>query len=266
MTTDFTTLTTPHLEAPGLYHADVPDGWQQGRGAFGGLVLALLVRAMGRHEGDAQRSLRVLTAELCAPVLPGPVELRVDTLRRGGSVTTTAARLVQDGEVAAHAVGVLGRQRVDAPRPPGLAPPAPRPWHDTPPVRLPPASAPVFTQWFEFRPDGPPPFSGAPAAIASGWIRLKQPGPVRDAAETVALIDAWWPAHFASDGGPRPIATISFTLDLVSDVTGLDREAPLYHRARLLAARQGYLVEQREIWTPAGGLVAINTQTIAVIK
>jgi hypothetical protein len=54
MTTDFATLTTPHLEAPGRYHADVPDGWQQGRGAFGRLVLAL-VRVPARWPAAVQR-------------------------------------------------------------------------------------------------------------------------------------------------------------------------------------------------------------------
>ena len=33
---DFVALTTPRLVAPGRCSLDVPDGWQQGRGAFGG--------------------------------------------------------------------------------------------------------------------------------------------------------------------------------------------------------------------------------------
>ena len=266
MTPDFATLTELRFEAPGRFGANVPDGWQQGRGAFGGLLIALLVRAISQHEGDDERTLRVLTAELCAPALVGSVEIRTETLRRGSNVTTTTARLLQGEQILAHAVGVLARQRQDDRRWVGPAPPAPPDWRSVPPMALPPVFAPVFTRWFEFRPDGPSPFSGAASPMASGWIRLKQPGPVRDAAEVAALVDAWWPAHFATDDAPRPIATISFTLDFVADAAIVDRDAPLYHRGTLVAARHGYLVEQRELWSPEGELLAINTQTIALIS
>ena len=32
----------------GRFVGEIPDGWQQGRGAFGGLVLATLLRAIER--------------------------------------------------------------------------------------------------------------------------------------------------------------------------------------------------------------------------
>ena len=46
------------------FSAIIPDGWQQGRGAFGGLVLGLLTRAMQAAEPDAQRTLRTLLGDL----------------------------------------------------------------------------------------------------------------------------------------------------------------------------------------------------------
>jgi acyl-CoA thioesterase len=262
---DFTSLTTPRPVDAGKFIVEIPDGWQQGRGAFGGLVVAVLARAALQHEHDPERALRVVTAELCGPALAGPAEIRVEALRRGNRVTTSAARLVQGGEVVAHAVTVLARARRNDQRWLGLTPPAPTEWRRVDPA--PPAGpfAPVFTRWFEFRPDGPLPFSRARRPEASGWIRLAQPGPVRDVPEVAALIDAWWPAHFASARAPHPIATISFTLDVVSDAAGIEREAPLYHRAAVLSSSEGYLVEQRELWSPAGTLVAINTQTVALL-
>jgi|MudIll2142460700_1097286.scaffolds.fasta_scaffold67461_2 acyl-CoA thioesterase len=265
MTSDFRSITTPHHLGAGRFGTEVPDGWQQGRGAFGGLVVAVLARAMLQHEDDPGRGLRVLTVELCGPTLAGSAEVRVEALRRGNRVTTSAARLVQGGEVAAHAVGVLARPRRNDQRWLGLTPPVPADWQRVAPAPPSRAFAPVFTQWFEFRPDGPLPFSGAVRPEASGWIRLTQPGPVRDVPEIAALIDAWWPAHFANSRTPHPIATISFTLDVVSEATSIDRDAPLYHRGTVLSASEGYLVEQRELWSPAGDLVAINTQTVAVL-
>lgn len=52
------------------FEANFPDGWQQGRGLFGGLVTAALVRALEATAGG--RVLRSLTSELCGPVRPGP--------------------------------------------------------------------------------------------------------------------------------------------------------------------------------------------------
>ena len=95
-----------HLEAlaPGRFAWQVPDGWQQGRGAFGGLVLAALLRAMEAVEPDRGRVTRSLTGDLCGPVQPGPAELVVEVLRRGNNLSNLDARLYQNGEVQARAV------------------------------------------------------------------------------------------------------------------------------------------------------------------
>ena len=108
---DFLTLTTPTRLAEGIFTTEIPDGWQQGRGAFGGLVLANLVRAVRSCEPETDRTLRTLSAELVGPVLPGTAQIRVEMLRRGTGVSTMAARLVQGEELLAHAVMVLGRKR-----------------------------------------------------------------------------------------------------------------------------------------------------------
>src|SRR5262245_49584310 len=107
---DFTSLTTPIPVEHGRFRVLVPDGWQQGRGAFGGFVVAMLVRAVERFAGDPARTLRSLTAELCGPTLPGEAELQVEALRVGSGVGTYAVRLRQSGEVQAHAVCVLGKE------------------------------------------------------------------------------------------------------------------------------------------------------------
>ena len=59
------------LVAEGRYALDVPDGWAQGRGAFGGLVLGAMLRAVTRAEPDPARRVRSVTGEIPAPVLPG---------------------------------------------------------------------------------------------------------------------------------------------------------------------------------------------------
>jgi hypothetical protein len=261
-------LTTPTRVARELFQVDVPDGWQQGRGAFGGLVLGNMVRAIAAFDvedggSDPPRSLRALTAELCAPVLPGPNDIRVTLLRRGTGVATIAASVERDREVLAHAVGVMGRQRATDADFCELEPPALPAWRSVEPLAA--AGAP-FAAHFEYRPVGPLPFSGGNEARASGWVRPVTPGALRDAAYATSVVDAWWPAVFARMSVPRPMATLTFALQLFDGFDGLDPVAPLAYRSRGLVARDGYIAEQRELFGEDGRFLALNLQTFVIIK
>jgi hypothetical protein len=266
---DFTAVTTPTRLDAATFRVDVLDGWQQGRGAFGGLVLANLVRAIERVDADqaGARRLRALTAELCGPVPPGPSALHVERLRTGTGVSTLAARIVRDGEVLAHAVGIFGKPRAEGTDFTALPAPAQPPWREVPvmPAFGPPAG-PAFALHFEFRSSGPPPFSGGPEAFTAGWVRPRDPGPARDAAYVTALSDAWWPALFSRMTVPRPMATVAFTLELLDGTEGLDPEAPFFHSARAVASRGGYMVELRELRGEDGRLLSLNQQTFTIIQ
>ena len=80
---------------------DVPAGWAQGRGAYGGYVVGTLIREIEKVVADPARKVRSVTAELPGPVLPGAAGITVDVLRAGSSVSTVRAQLAQGGEVAA---------------------------------------------------------------------------------------------------------------------------------------------------------------------
>src|SRR4051812_28821069 len=89
----------------------IPDGWQQGRGAFGGLVLGILTRAVEECEVDPARRVRTVAGDLCGPVLPGAATVSVRTLRRGTHQTNAHAELVQQGVVLATATVVSSTPR-----------------------------------------------------------------------------------------------------------------------------------------------------------
>jgi acyl-CoA thioesterase len=241
---------------------DVPDRWQQGRGAFGGLVTGICIRALEQVAPD--RPLRSLTAELCGPLQAGAADVVVEILRAGNAVTTAAVRLVQHGEVQAHAVGVLGKHRFAMARatiekPAALA----TPWRDVPVAAL-NAFAPTFAQHAEMRVIGPMPFSGAREPRLEGWIRWNNAGTRRDAALLAACCDSYWPARYSTEPAPRPMATIAFTFQPLAPVPAGD--SPMFYRAVMLAEDAGYCVEQRELWSEAGVLLALNQQTFVVIK
>jgi hypothetical protein len=137
-------------------------------------------------------------------------------------------------------------------------------------VPIGPPLAPEFTRQLEFRPVTGLPFTGSPGEEAAGWIRPRGTLSAVDAALVVALADAWWVTAVARLDQPRPVATVGFTVDLPGDPAALardssDRLEPLYHRGRVLAAREGYVVETRELWTGSGELVSWNTQTVVII-
>jgi hypothetical protein len=258
--------TRPRPRAAGGFDLDIPDGWQQGRGAFGGLTIASLVRAIELSAESPDRTLRSLTAELPAPVMVGLAEIHVEPVRIGSGQSTMTARLVQDGEVRAVAVAILAR-----PRAPGAATfcelerPALRPWQDMPaPAKLP--GAPTFTQHFEYRTDGPFPYTSGKEARVQGWIRARNAGALGSGAYLAAMADTFWPATFTRAAAPFAVGTVAFTLQVVGTAERLDPAVPLAYRAHVWVQSEGWFVEQRELWSDDGRLLALNQQTFAVIK
>lgn len=270
---DFSLVSTPRplADVPSLqlpqhaFRLDVPEGWRQGRGAFGGYVIAALTRATDQLESDPERKLRSVTATIPAPVLSGSADIFVSPLRIGNGVSTWQSMLVQQAEVRAQATLVYGRERVQEP---GWAPTAPvgqRHWSEVDVVHMRAPMGPEFAQHFEFRPTGPAPFSSGSDPIASGWIRNRPALPRLEAADVLALLDAWWPASFSLESAPRPMATLTYTAELLRDPASLS-DAPLFYRARSEAMHAGFCAEFRELWTEDGTLVGLNQQTFVMIR
>jgi acyl-CoA thioesterase len=257
MPIDLESATTPH---GGVLH--VHPGWQQGKGAFGGLVVAAMMRAAEQAIADPSRTIRSVTAEIPAPVETGRAELSVEILRAGKSVTTARCALVQAGETRAHAVVIAALGRGTGSSWNTLAPPAAPPWQS---LRAMPVSEqfPDFAQHFEFRIVDGIPASGSDAPLV-GWISARSPGTRRDSAFVAAMIDAWYPVALVRLTPLRPMATISFTLEIVGDVTDLGDE-PLLYRATSPVCADGYSFETRELWR-GDRLIARNHQTFVIIK
>jgi hypothetical protein len=255
-TTDETALT---------FRAHIPDGWQQGRGAFGGLVLGTLLRAMIAAEPDRARTPRTLTGDLAGPVLPGEALLHVRVVRRGANQTNVSARLEQGGVELASATTILSAPRASDARTLSPRPPPAKPFADVEVVPIGPPFGPVFAPHYEYRPTGPLPFSGAHEPITAGWVRERTAPDRLDAPGLTALLDAWWPALFSIDQGPRPMATVAFTAEYLHDPAALPAGAALLHTGRVHALAGGFFLELRELWW-GDVLVALNQQTFAVLK
>ncbi|MGE0395783.1 MAG: acyl-CoA thioesterase [Kofleriaceae bacterium] len=260
-------LTRPTRVATGegraTFSLDVPAGWRQGRGAFGGLCIASLVRAIEATVADPARRVRSVTAELPGPVDAGAADIAVEILRAGNAVTTARAVLSQANGIKSHAVAVVAATRKSADAAwQDLAPPSAPAWSEL--AAVPDLGFPEFARHFEYRiVEGIPGSSGASRAI--GWVRARDPGAARDSAYIAAMCDVWWPASLVRFDRMRPAATIAYTLDIVGTLEGLDPEAPLLYRGVVPVMRDGYFLETRELWGSDGRLIAVNHQTFALL-
>ncbi len=246
--------------AAGGFTFTVPDGWQQGPGAYGGLAFAWLARAVEAAAPD--RPLRSLAVQICGPVTTGDAALPVERLRVGGKVSHLSARIVQDGEVRVIGTATLGEARASE----TWAPPMPSvPSAAAVPAFPPLPMMPRFTAHFEFRPCfGHLAFSGAAEAVSGGWIRLREPGPRADAALVAALLDTWWPAALVRETSLRPMATVAALLQFFALPD--DPGAPCLVTVHADAGADGYMIEDRALWSPDGRLLGVCRQNMVYVR
>jgi acyl-CoA thioesterase len=245
---------------PGVYAGRIAPTWSVGRGANGGYLAAIVVRALGRAVGDAARRTRSLTVQYLAAAEDGPFTIATSIERAGGSLTMVSARLMQGGRPIALALATCA-----APRPgPALADVA-MPAVEPPEVlaTFHPAAAPLhFTAHYEYRwAIGDPPFSGSSHARVGGWLRLAERR-VADAPLVAAFTDAWMPSILARLRGPAAVPTVDLTIHFRAELP-LPGAAPddfylvTFHSA---LAVDGCFVEDGEIWARDGTLLAQSRQ------
>jgi hypothetical protein len=264
---DFQSASAIHRVSDTRFRAQIPEGWEQGRGAFGGLVLGVLARCMIAVESDTARRLRTITGDICGPVLAGEIEIDVETLRRGANLSNFDARLQQGGKVLARASAALGSARSASAKPHAPQPPEtwPTPWTTFEPLPIEPPLGPVFAQHYEYRSAGPLPFSGGTQARLDAFIREKNCSQALDAPALIALLDSAWPTLYSVEALPRALATISFTAELFRDPGNYSADEPLRFRSQLAALEDGFMTEFRELWH-GETLLALNQQTMALIR
>ncbi len=269
MSDSFREATNVERMGEGSFRAIIPDGWQQGRGAFGGVVFGVLLRAAQASEGDLGRVARTFSADVAGPVSPGLATVLVRVLRRGRSQTNLQAELVQGDQVLASALCTLS-----APRPGhadvagrGTAVPpveAGRDWRELPIFPIAPPIGPVFAQHYEYRCVDAFPFAAGPLPVSAGFVRERSARGELDAPALTALLDSFWPALYSTLSDRLPMTTVSFSAQYLLHDRALTADEPLFFRAYSLAQRDGYCVEFRELWS-SSTLVALNQQTFAIL-
>ncbi len=241
----------------------------------GGTVVATLGRAMGLELGDSDQQLRSLSAVFAGQVRHGPVEIDVQVLRRGRSMSQCSATLHTPGSEA----GTTGVAVFGAPRrgfaftdiaPPEVPPPLECPsFRDPPPVEF-EGRAP-FEFWKQI--EGRPAIGHAPwveyepsSSLRACWYRFDEPVRLDDGRwdplALVALCDTM-PGAVGERLGPRPEMWLPPSADFTVHVLDDARAEWILAVNRARHAGDGYASVDMELWDMEAAvpkLVAYSTQ------
>jgi acyl-CoA thioesterase len=98
-------------ESPGLYEAHFTTDWYQGRGVYGGIQLGLMLKAAKHFIGNDEFSPRSMTCHYCEPATEGPVDIRVQMLRAGKTISHLQVFIERENNIISSSLMSWGRDR-----------------------------------------------------------------------------------------------------------------------------------------------------------
>jgi len=241
---------------------DVPQGWTQGRTAYGGFTAALLLDAATRQNPDLP-PLRSALINFTAPVSDS-LSIGSEVLRQGRNITTIGTRGEIGGKPAAVATFSFGRAQ-ESHISVGMAPPkAPAPEDTAPVPEAGQGLTPLFFQNFDFHPlAGAPPFSGAEKGYLRAWVRHRDPQARDLASGLLCLADMLPPAIFPMLNTPGPNSSVNWICNILSDAPGT-RDGWYMTESTISAGANGYSSQVMRMWNTEGELVVDGMQSVVI--
>ena len=246
----------------GLPVANVPEEWcHAGKAAFGGLVGALGLRAMGAavREAPPLRSVQIVHH---AGLAPGAVKFESGMAAKHRNVVTSEVRLVQGKLPCATVSAIFASPTEGGPQVvPDVAPPPIQP-DDVESLPHVEGIAPAFTQGFDFRwGEGDFPFSGSKKTVSGGWVRhTTEPGAGPEA--IVALLDVWPPAVLPLLSEPSRVMSLSWTVHF--NTANVPSDAWYYVRTEVDWMADGFATTKATLQNAHGTRVATMKQLMRV--
>ena len=243
----------------GRYAAVIGDTWDGPVAPIGGVIAAIMVRAVQAELGRAAPAVRTVSAHFLEAPSHGRAEIRVEVLRTGKRVSVCDVRMRQRRRLAAQVTVICSAARVQEAGLTRTPPPVPALDH-TPmmdPDHLP--GAPPFVRRLQARPAfGALPFAGAGEAVSGGWLSLRDDPAPLDPARLIALSDLWLPAIFSWLNSPAGAPTLQLTVYLRSSEPAV--RGPVLARFETRTVQEGHFEEDGELWSPGGSLLAESHQ------
>jgi acyl-CoA thioesterase len=261
--TPFSTLLASIHPTDNGYGVELPDDWQQGRTTFGGLTAALCVATAERAVPDLP-PLRSAQFAFIGPV-GGAVVMTPRLLRRGKSSAFVAVDLSVSDMLAAHATLSFGAARESA---------ISYRSHEAPTVPAPETTKrifrggqPKFTQHFEaWVAGGQRLVSGAQTPELLMWLRHRDGEAMHTLAGVIALFDTLPTAAYTMLTSPAPASTVTWSIEIVDANAARLAPADAWYLLRSTGedVREGYVVQNMELWSQDGTLMLLARQTVAI--
>jgi acyl-CoA thioesterase len=271
-----------HDAGDGRFTTTISKQWQLMVAPQGGVVAAIAVRAMERALGRPDQALRTMTAMFAGQVGCGPVEIDVQLLRGGRSVSQLVATVRNPGaDAGLTALAAFGAPRrgfefTELEMPVVDGPDGLRGFRDPLPDGVvfefdgPPL--PFWQEVIECRPavGRPPwePFVDGPAEIVN-WYRLDDPPTRRDGMldiSGVIVVCDTMPGPVGQKLGPDSGRWFAPSVDFTFHAFRPARPGWLLAHQRARHAGDGYASVEAALWDPAGDdgpeLVAYSTQVM----
>ena len=241
----------------GGWRGAIPDTWLQGRTSYGGLSAALALHAAQLSEPDLP-PLRSALVAFIGP-LSGEVTIRPTKLRRGRNAVFIQADIESDAGLGLRATFVFMNavvSRVDYET--GTAPDFPRPGPDDTTYKG--ENSGFFIQNFEMldRRDA----SVGPVEWLR-WLRLQDREGLDPMVELMAVADCLPPAAFKLLGGPAPVSSMTWQLNILGPHPATTDGWWLL-RADARYAKGGSSSQDMMIWNADGRVVAEQMQSVAI--
>lgn len=249
-------IAASHRDEEGQCVFGIPDGWMQGRTAYGGLSAALALHA-AQVSHVSLPPLRSAMTSFVGP-LEGDVTVRTRELRRGRNAVFVQAEAYGEAGLGLSIVFVFMaplQSRIDHRDMPAPDYPVPQSGDTT--FRWP---APSFISNFELVDDRR---ASVGAAEWRRWIRLDAREGLDPMVHLIAIADALPPAAMKLLGGPAPISSMTWQCNLLTDRPET-RDGWWLLTARAEQAVNGCSSQSMAIWNADGEPVASGMQSVAL--
>jgi acyl-CoA thioesterase len=257
---------------PGRYAADISEIWNCPIVPHGGLVTALVLRAVEAEVAAPEQTLRTVSTMFAGQVKPGPVEIDVTILRRGRSMSQATATIRNLGANAGHSlIAAFGGERpgfefTDATMPDVDPPEACPSFREDPPDGFENRTFMSFWEYVEGRPClGHAPWDDAPRTVSdrAAWYHFDESPMLDDGRlDPLALVTMCdtMPGSIGERMGWVSQQWLPPSVDLTVHLLGDCRSEWMLAHNRARFAGDGYASAEMLIWSPDGQLVAYGTQ------
>jgi acyl-CoA thioesterase len=242
---------------------DISDTWNVTLGPNGGYVAAIILSGMKARLGNLQT--RSITFHFLSASVPGPAELQVNVEKKGRSLSTCTARLLQGERTIAMSVATFASARSFYTFRDFNMPAVPGPEEIMPAHRMNPAMSghvPFRDHYDQRLAIGPIPPATTEEGRVGGWTRFMEPRELDDLA-IVAISDSWFPGLNVKDTPlPMHAPTVDHSVHFLTSLPldGIGHDEFLLVEFTTHVAQEGYLIENGKIWSEGGVLIAQSRQ------